>query len=61
MTMYSLHLEDGRSVGENDYKNRATVLKCDAQHKSVDGMTTSKCGKILGRDENATNSTRTTE
>jgi hypothetical protein len=46
------HAEMTQLVKKN-YKKRATVLRCDAQHKSVDGTTTSKCGDILGRDENA--------
>jgi hypothetical protein len=36
-----------------NYKKRATVIRCDAQQKSDGGTTTSKCGKLLGRDENA--------
>jgi hypothetical protein len=40
-------------LAKKDYKKRATVLRCDAQRKSEDGTTMLKCGKIIGRDENA--------
>jgi hypothetical protein len=46
------HVEAKKLTTKN-YKKRATVLRCDAQQKSDGGTTTSKCGKLLGRDENA--------
>jgi hypothetical protein len=45
------HVE-GTKLTTKDYKRRWTVKRCDGQHESDDG-TTSKCGKLLGRDENA--------
>jgi transposase len=46
------HVEAKKLTTKN-YKKRATVLRCDAKQKSDGGTTTSKCGKLLGRDENA--------
>jgi hypothetical protein len=44
------HVEAKKLTTKN-YKKRVTVLRCDGQQES-DGGTT-KCGRILGRDENA--------